>query len=79
VEPRAGLYGCGKSPLQPGFDHCTVQHTSSRYTDYAIPAHVKLITGMTFTKLNEDTHFLSGSVRRMRGERHALSEVRPLR
>jgi hypothetical protein len=37
VGPRAGLDGCGKSRLLPGFDPRTVQPLSSRYTDCAIP------------------------------------------
>ena len=36
VGPKAGLYRCGKSRLQPGFDPRTVQSIESRYT---IPAH----------------------------------------
>jgi hypothetical protein len=39
VDPRAGLDGCGKSHLPPGFDPWTVQPVASRYIDYAIPAH----------------------------------------
>ena len=35
--PRAGLDGCGKSRLPPGFDPRTVQPIGSRYTDYVIP------------------------------------------
>ena len=27
----------------PGFDPPTVQHVASRYTDYAIPAHIIII------------------------------------
>ena len=33
VGPRAGLDGCGKSGLPPGFDPRTVQPVASRYTD----------------------------------------------
>jgi hypothetical protein len=44
VGPRAGLDGCGKSRLSPGFDHWTVQPVASRYTDYAIPAPPPLST-----------------------------------
>ena len=33
--PVAGLDGCGKSRLPPGFDPRTVQPVASRYTDYA--------------------------------------------
>ena len=33
VGPRAGLDGCGKSRLPPGFDTRTVQPVASRYTD----------------------------------------------
>ena len=33
VDPRAGLDGCGKSGLSPGFDPRTVQPVASRYTD----------------------------------------------
>ena len=33
VGPRAGLDGCGKSRLPPGFDARTVQPVASRYTD----------------------------------------------
>jgi len=32
VGPRAGLDGCGKSRLPPGFDYRTVQPVASRYT-----------------------------------------------
>jgi hypothetical protein len=35
---RAGLDGCGKSHIPPGFDPRTVQPVASRYTDWAIPA-----------------------------------------
>ena len=38
VGPRAGLEWCGKSRPPPGFDHRTVQHIPSRYTDWAIAA-----------------------------------------
>jgi hypothetical protein len=41
VGPRAGLDGCGKSRPPPGFDPRTVQPVASRYTDYAIPAHLR--------------------------------------
>jgi len=40
VGPRAGLEGCGNSRPPPGFDVRTVQPEASRYTDWAIPAHV---------------------------------------
>jgi hypothetical protein len=33
VGPRAGLDGCGKSRLTPGFDPLTLQPIASRYTD----------------------------------------------
>ena len=33
VGPRAGLDGCEKSRLPPGFDSRTVQPVASRYTD----------------------------------------------
>ena len=33
VGPRAGLGGCEKSRLPPGFDLQTVQHVARRYTD----------------------------------------------
>jgi hypothetical protein len=33
---RAGLEGCGKSRLPPGFDPWTVQPVASRYTDCAL-------------------------------------------
>jgi hypothetical protein len=41
-----GRYGRMReiSPL-PGFDPRTSQHTASRYTDYAILAHVLLMEG----------------------------------
>ena len=41
VRSRASLDGCGKFGLLSGFDPWTDQSVSSRYTDYAIPAHVK--------------------------------------
>jgi len=34
-EARAGLGGCGKSRLPPGFEPQTFQSLASRYTDYA--------------------------------------------
>jgi hypothetical protein len=37
VGPRAGLYGCGKSYLAPGFDPPTVEPVASHYTDWAVP------------------------------------------
>ena len=43
VGPSAGLDGCGKSRPPPGFDPRTVQPVASRYTDWAIRAHTKLI------------------------------------
>jgi len=33
VGPRAGLEGCGKFSLSPGFDPQTVQPVASLYTD----------------------------------------------
>ena len=39
--PRAGLDGCVKSRPNPGFDPRTVQPVASRYTVYAIPAHIQ--------------------------------------
>jgi hypothetical protein len=33
VAPRAGLDGCAKSSLSPGFDPWAVQPVASRYTD----------------------------------------------
>ena len=39
--PKAGLDGRGKSRPPPGFDSATVQPVESRYTDWAIPAHIK--------------------------------------
>ena len=33
VGPRAGLDGCGKCHLPPGFETRTVQPVASRYTD----------------------------------------------
>ena len=41
VGPRAGLDGSGKSRLPPGFDPLTVQPIASRYTDWAILAHIE--------------------------------------
>jgi hypothetical protein len=38
--PMAGLDGCGKSRLPPGFDPRAVQPVAGRYTDRAIPAHL---------------------------------------
>ena len=38
----AGVDGCGKFPLPPGFDPQTVQPKPSRYTDRAIQTHFKL-------------------------------------
>ena len=39
VDPRAGLDGWGKISPPPEFDPRTVQPVTSRYTDWAIPAH----------------------------------------
>jgi hypothetical protein len=40
VGPRAGLDGCGKISLPPGFDLRTVQPVTSHYTDCATrPMH----------------------------------------
>ena len=39
--PRTGLDGCGKSRPPPGFYPRTVQPVASRYTDWAIPAHIR--------------------------------------
>jgi len=44
VDPRAALDMRGKSRLPPGFDPRSVQPVASRYTDWAIPAHIR-ITG----------------------------------
>jgi hypothetical protein len=41
VGPRAGLEGCGKFRLPPGFDPQTVQVLTSRYTDHVIPSPCK--------------------------------------
>jgi hypothetical protein len=38
VSHRAGLDGCGKSRLPPGFDLLTVQPVANRYNDCAIAA-----------------------------------------
>ena len=38
VGPTAGLDGCRKSRLVPGFDPQTFQPVASCYTDYGIPA-----------------------------------------
>ena len=43
VGPRAGVDGCGKSRPPPEFDPRTVQPVASRYNDYAIPAHNKIL------------------------------------
>jgi hypothetical protein len=43
VGPRAGLDVCGKSRLAPGFDPRTVQPAASRYTDYAIRSHLRIL------------------------------------
>ena len=45
VGPRAGMDACGKISPLPGFDPQTFQPTVSRYTDYAILAHVLLMEG----------------------------------
>jgi hypothetical protein len=50
VGPRAGLDGCGKSRLPPGFDPRTVQPVASRYTDWAIPAHPSIFTDRNIVK-----------------------------
>ena len=42
VGPRAGQNRCGKSRPPPGFDPRAVQLVASRFTDYAIPAHIFL-------------------------------------
>jgi hypothetical protein len=39
VDPRAGLEGCRKSRMPPGFVLRTVQPVEIRYTSCAIPAH----------------------------------------
>ena len=36
--PQAGMDGCGKSRLPPGFDPRTVHPVASRYNDWAIAA-----------------------------------------
>jgi hypothetical protein len=40
VGPSACLDGCRKSRSPPGFDLQTVHAVASRYTSYAIPAHL---------------------------------------
>jgi hypothetical protein len=45
VGPRAGLDGCGKSRPPLGSDPRNVQPVASRYTDWAIPAHIGNIGG----------------------------------
>ena len=42
VGPRARMDRCGNCRPPPGFDPRTVQPVSSRYTDWAIPAHFGL-------------------------------------
>ena len=42
VGPRAGLDGCGKSRLPPGFVPRTVQAVASLYADRAIPAPARM-------------------------------------
>ena len=41
VGPRAGLDGCRRYRLPPGFDPRTVQPVASRYTDWAIPVQLR--------------------------------------
>jgi hypothetical protein len=82
--PRAGLEGCGKSRLSPGFDPRTAQPVVSRYTDCAIPDHKHKFTfkgnpikngcgGLVVSMLNSDTQvrgFKPGRSRRIfRGEK----------
>ena len=38
--PKAGMERHGKSRPPPGFDPQTLQPVASRYTNYAIPAHI---------------------------------------
>ena len=40
--PRSGLDKCGKSVPPPGFDPRTVQHVTSRYTDWGIVTQYKV-------------------------------------
>jgi len=47
VGPTVGLDGCKKSP-PPGFDPRTVQPVASRYTDWAIPAHLIYLNNWKF-------------------------------
>jgi hypothetical protein len=43
VDHIAGPYECGKSRPPPGFEYRTVQHVTSRFTDYSISVHRKVI------------------------------------
>jgi hypothetical protein len=51
VGPRDGLDGCENISPPPGFDPRTIQPVASRYTDYAVSAH------LIFGKISENKLF----------------------
>ena len=61
VEPMAGMDGCGKSRLQPGFDPWIFQPVASRYTDWRlIHTHIKYkIIHLNFTITSKFTNIIS--------------------
>ena len=58
VGPRAGMDKCGKFHPPPGFEPWTAQPVESRYTDWAIPAHI-----LTYALLKYQRNFRLNSVR----------------
>jgi hypothetical protein len=72
VGSRAGLDGCGKSHPLPGFDPRSVQHVSSRYTDWAIQS-----VGYVMQRNSSQKIWLSSTVVSLYENSGTINLIRP--